>query len=92
MRTTTHHAPRIPGGGARTKEGVQVIGQKSYDAFWEWFGKAVQKLRYQRHICPLWQTGYTHHRHHRRRRRHVVGPANGYLCVVFTWAASSTDS
>jgi hypothetical protein len=38
-------------------EGLQMIGQKSYDAFWEWFGKAVQKLRYQRHICPLWQTG-----------------------------------
>lgn len=34
-----------------------IINQKSYDAFWEWLGKAVQKLRYQRHICPLWQTG-----------------------------------
>ncbi len=34
-----------------------MVSQKSYDAFWEWFGKAVQKLRYQRHICPLWQTG-----------------------------------
>lgn len=37
--------------------GQPIVSQKGYDAFWEWFGKAVHKLRYQRHICPLWQTG-----------------------------------
>jgi len=37
--------------------GETVINQKGYDNFWTWFGKGVQKLRYQRHICPLWQTG-----------------------------------
>lgn len=33
------------------------IGQKEYEEFWDWFGKAVQKIRYQRHIGSLWQTG-----------------------------------
>jgi len=37
-----------------------VITQKSFDNFWNWFGKGIQKLRYQRHICPLWQTGLIH--------------------------------
>jgi len=34
-----------------------MISQKSYDAFWNWFGKGIQKLRYQRHICTLWWSG-----------------------------------
>mmetsp|Transcript_19777 Transcript_19777/g.27602 ORF Transcript_19777/g.27602 Transcript_19777/m.27602 type:complete len:637 (+) Transcript_19777:181-2091(+) len=33
------------------------IGQKDFEEFWDWFGKAVQKIRYQRHIGSLWQTG-----------------------------------
>jgi hypothetical protein len=40
--------------------GHPMISQKSYDNFWTWFGKVVQKLRYQRHICSLWQTGLIH--------------------------------
>jgi hypothetical protein len=82
---TTHRESGAGGGTDQKKEGVQVIGQKSYDAFWEWFGKAVQKLRYQRHICPLWQTGY----HHRRRRRRHGWPTA--LTVTFV-TGSSTDS
>eukprot|EP01103_Thecamoeba_quadrilineata_P018768 TRINITY_DN7347_c0_g1_i1.p1 TRINITY_DN7347_c0_g1~~TRINITY_DN7347_c0_g1_i1.p1 ORF type:complete len:613 (-),score=131.47 TRINITY_DN7347_c0_g1_i1:1110-2948(-) len=35
----------------------QTITQKDFDTFWAWFGKIVQKLRYQRHICPLWYSG-----------------------------------
>eukprot|EP01113_Clastostelium_recurvatum_P039101 TRINITY_DN5930_c0_g1_i3.p1 TRINITY_DN5930_c0_g1~~TRINITY_DN5930_c0_g1_i3.p1 ORF type:complete len:634 (-),score=194.11 TRINITY_DN5930_c0_g1_i3:203-2104(-) len=34
-----------------------IIHQKDYDAFWGWFGKSMQTLRYQRHICNLWQNG-----------------------------------
>ena len=29
-----------------------------YDQFWLWYGKVLQKLRYQRHIGQLWQSGY----------------------------------
>lgn len=36
------------------------ITPKSYGAFWAWFGKTIKKLRYQRHILPLWQTGLIH--------------------------------
>jgi hypothetical protein len=35
-----------------------MITPKMFDNFWTWFGKTMQKLRYQRHILPLWQTGY----------------------------------
>jgi len=28
-----------------------------YDDFWAWFGKGLQKLRYQRHLCSMWQHG-----------------------------------
>lgn len=34
-----------------------IISQKDFDEFWSWFGKAMQRLRYQRHICSLWQNG-----------------------------------
>lgn len=34
-----------------------VIHQKDFDNFWNWFGRSMQTLRYQRHICALWQTG-----------------------------------
>jgi hypothetical protein len=28
-----------------------------FDDFWNFFGKGVQKLRYQRHLCSMWQNG-----------------------------------
>jgi len=34
-----------------------VMNQKDFDTFWGWFGKNLQILRYQRHICHLWQQG-----------------------------------
>jgi len=34
-----------------------VMTQKDFDTFWGWFGKNLQILRYQRHICHLWQQG-----------------------------------
>lgn len=37
--------------------GKNIISQKDFDDFWDWFGKGMQKIRYQRHICSLWLTG-----------------------------------
>ncbi|KAF2072882.1 hypothetical protein CYY_005806 [Polysphondylium violaceum] len=37
--------------------GKPAISQSSFDAFWIWFGKGLQKLRYQRHVCSMWQSG-----------------------------------
>ena len=37
-----------------------TITPKSYNSFWVWFGKTIKKLRYQRHILPLWQIGLIH--------------------------------
>lgn len=34
-----------------------IIQQKDFDHFWNWFGKSMQTLRYQRHISTLWQNG-----------------------------------
>jgi len=28
-----------------------------FDEFWNWFGKGLQKLRYTRHLCSMWQQG-----------------------------------
>ena len=39
------------------KGGQQIISLKQFDNFWEWFGKGLQKLRYQRHLCSMWQNG-----------------------------------
>eukprot|EP00727_Mastigamoeba_balamuthi_P012424 m51a1_g7804 hypothetical protein (639) ;mRNA; r:73623-78177 len=41
---------RFLGGGPR-------VGLKAFDAFWLWFGDALQSLRYTRHVCALWQAG-----------------------------------
>lgn len=38
--------------GSRT-----VVQQKDFDNFWNWFGKSMQTLRYQRHISSMWQAG-----------------------------------
>lgn len=38
--------------------GTPFISIKMYDQFWLWYGKVLQKLRYQRHIGQLWQSGY----------------------------------
>eukprot|EP01117_Protostelium_nocturnum_P010997 TRINITY_DN3990_c0_g2_i1.p1 TRINITY_DN3990_c0_g2~~TRINITY_DN3990_c0_g2_i1.p1 ORF type:complete len:685 (-),score=202.19 TRINITY_DN3990_c0_g2_i1:40-1977(-) len=38
-------------------ENKHLISQKDFDDFWEWFGKAMQKIRYQRHIGSMWQNG-----------------------------------
>ena len=40
--------------------GQPTITPKDYASFWIWFGKTIKKLRYQRHILPLWQTGLIH--------------------------------
>lgn len=40
--------------------GQATITPKAYVSFWTWFGKTIKKLRYQRHILPLWQTGLIH--------------------------------
>jgi hypothetical protein len=33
------------------------ITQTAFDKFWEWFGKIVHVVRFQRHVCSLWQLG-----------------------------------
>jgi lysine/ornithine N-monooxygenase len=38
-------------------EGKNMVNHTEFDAFWDWFGKSMQKLRYQRHIGSLWQNG-----------------------------------
>jgi len=37
--------------------GSPVVTSKSFDEFWEWFGKCVRELRYQKHIGSMWQGG-----------------------------------
>jgi len=34
-----------------------MITEKQFDKFWEWFGPGLHKIRYQRHLCPLWERG-----------------------------------
>ncbi|GAM27764.1 hypothetical protein SAMD00019534_109400 [Acytostelium subglobosum LB1] len=34
-----------------------IVHQQDFDRFWNWFGKSMQTLRYQRHISALWQEG-----------------------------------
>jgi hypothetical protein len=43
------------------------INHKDFDAFWEWFGKVLQRLRYQRHIGSMWQAGYKERERERER-------------------------
>lgn len=37
--------------------GQPMVSQAAFDLFWGWFGKNLQKLRYQRHVCSMWQSG-----------------------------------
>jgi hypothetical protein len=34
-----------------------AVTHAMFDQFWAWFGKNLQKLRYQRHVCSMWQSG-----------------------------------
>lgn len=34
-----------------------VITAAQFEAFWEWFGPTLHKIRYQRHLCTLWTSG-----------------------------------
>jgi len=36
------------------------VTAKAFEQFWAWFGKCIQKLRYQRHIGPAWSSGLIH--------------------------------
>jgi hypothetical protein len=38
--------------------GRETVTQKEFEDFWKWYGKCVQVLRYQRHIGPMWESGY----------------------------------
>lgn len=35
-----------------------MVAQFQFDNFWNWFGKVLQRLRYQRHVCHMWKEGY----------------------------------
>jgi hypothetical protein len=37
--------------------GRENVTTKVSDTFWEWFGKVIQRLRYQRHIFAMWKDG-----------------------------------
>ncbi len=37
--------------------GKQVIVSRAFGEFWDWYGKCLQVLRYQRHIGSLWNAG-----------------------------------
>jgi hypothetical protein len=37
-----------------------VITIADFNKFWEWYGKAFQVLRFQKHINTLYQLGYVH--------------------------------
>lgn len=38
--------------------GRDVINPKDFDDFWVWFGKALHRLRFQRHVSSLWSHGF----------------------------------
>jgi hypothetical protein len=33
------------------------LNQKEFEEFWEWFGKALHKIRHQKSFCSLWLRG-----------------------------------
>jgi hypothetical protein len=33
------------------------ISPKQYDNFWAWFGPGLERIRYQRHLCEMWEKG-----------------------------------
>jgi hypothetical protein len=35
-----------------------IITVKQYDNFWTWFGPGLERIRYQRHLCELWEKGF----------------------------------
>ncbi|KAH3762635.1 transcriptional repressor [Pelomyxa schiedti] len=37
--------------------GGKMISQAQFDTFWNWFGKVLQRVRYQRHISQMWKEG-----------------------------------
>eukprot|EP01094_Clydonella_sp_ATCC50884_P001611 TRINITY_DN1121_c0_g2_i2.p1 TRINITY_DN1121_c0_g2~~TRINITY_DN1121_c0_g2_i2.p1 ORF type:complete len:530 (+),score=195.36 TRINITY_DN1121_c0_g2_i2:363-1952(+) len=45
---------------ARMFSANERVTPNQYDAFWNWFGKTFQKVRYQRHVLPLWIAGHIH--------------------------------
>jgi len=45
---------------ARFFGGRSSITTEDFSHFWKWFGKSMHKLRYQRHLCSLWLSGFFH--------------------------------
>lgn len=35
-----------------------TVTLQAFDNFWEWFGAALEKIRHQKNLCPLWLKGY----------------------------------
>jgi hypothetical protein len=35
-----------------------IITVRQYDNFWTWFGPGLERIRYQRHLCELWEKGF----------------------------------
>eukprot|EP01105_Mastigella_eilhardi_P025883 TRINITY_DN71_c1_g3_i2.p1 TRINITY_DN71_c1_g3~~TRINITY_DN71_c1_g3_i2.p1 ORF type:complete len:902 (-),score=296.85 TRINITY_DN71_c1_g3_i2:20-2638(-) len=35
-----------------------MIGFAAFDAFWDWFGPTLEKIRHQKHLGPMWVKGY----------------------------------
>jgi len=70
---------------SRFFDGQAVITPKAYLEFWNWFGKTVKKLRYQRHILSLWQLGQIHGFLHRDEVHAILkGQESGTFLVRFS--------
>lgn len=37
--------------------GKQRVSLKSFEDFWAWFSPGLHKLRHQRHLGAMWQSG-----------------------------------
>jgi hypothetical protein len=34
------------------------VNQKNAERFWDWFGKVLRELRYQKNLCAMWKMGF----------------------------------
>ena len=35
----------------------EIVNLSQFNRFWQWFGKSLQSMRYQRYVSKLWQNG-----------------------------------
>lgn len=37
-----------------------MVSCRTFEVFYDWFGKNIQKIRFQRHLCSMYQSGYVY--------------------------------